>query len=94
VEVNRDVVTEKDTITIDSMDFYGIDALTGTREITVQGGLIKTLNFSFSDETLADLGAAPFVEPEDIVGMNDSTDIPFEFIIDQRGMNRIAIAGN
>jgi len=69
VEVNGDVLIEKDTVSMDSMKFYGIDTLTGTSEVTVQGGLIKTLNFSFSDETLADMGAAPFVSPDDIVGI-------------------------
>jgi hypothetical protein len=59
---------ENDTMSMDSMSFYGIDTLTGISEVTVGGGKIKTLNFSFSDETLADLQAAPFVSPEDIFG--------------------------
>ena len=69
VEVNENVVIEHDTMTMDSMSFYGIDTLTGTSEITVEDGKIKTINFSFSDETLADLQAAPFVAPEDLIGI-------------------------
>lgn len=69
VEVNDNVVIENDTMTMASMSFYGIDTLTGTAETTVKGGKIKTLNFSWSDETLADLQAAPFVAPEDLIGI-------------------------
>jgi hypothetical protein len=69
VEVNDNVVIESDTMTMDSMSFYGIEPLTGTSEITVEGGKIKALNFSFSDETLADLQVAPFVAPEDLIGI-------------------------
>ena len=58
VEVNENVVIGHDTMTMDSMSFYGIDELTGTSEITVEEGKIKTINFSFSDETLADLAHA------------------------------------
>jgi len=68
VEVSDNVVIEHDTMTMDSMKFYGIDTLTGTSEITFEDGKIKTLNFNFSDETLADLQAAPFVAPEDLIG--------------------------
>ena len=69
VEVNEDMVIEHDAMTMDSMKFYGIETLTGTSKITVEDGKIKTLNFSFSDETLADLQAAPFVAPEDLIGI-------------------------
>jgi len=69
VEVNGNVVIEKDTMAMDSMSFYGIEPLTGTSEITVEDGKIKTINFSFSDETLADFQAAPFVAPEDLIGI-------------------------
>lgn len=62
-------VIEQDTMSMDSMSFYGIDTLTGTSEITVADGKIKTINFSFSDETLADLQSAPFVAPEDLIGV-------------------------
>ena len=69
VEVNGNVFIERDTMTMDSMSFYGIDELTGTAEGTIENGKIKTLNFSWSDETLADLQAAPFVAPEDLIGI-------------------------
>lgn len=69
VEMNGNLVIEKDTMTMDSMSFYGIEPLTGTSEITVEDGKIKTINFSFSDETLADLQAAPFVAPDDLIGI-------------------------
>ena len=69
VEVNDNVVVERDTMTMDSMKFFGIDTLTGTSETMVEDGKIKTLNFNWSDETLADLQAAPFVAPEDLIGV-------------------------
>lgn len=69
VAVNDNVVIERDTMTMDSMIFYGIETLTGTSEVTVEDGKIKTINISFSDETLADLQAAPFVAPEDLIGV-------------------------
>lgn len=68
-EVNENVVIERDTMTMDSMKFFGIETLTGTSEITIEDGKIKALSFSFSDETLADLQAAPFVAPEDLFGV-------------------------
>lgn len=68
VEVNGDVVVEHDTMTMDSMSFFGIEPLTGTSEIALENGKIKAINFSFSDETLADLQAAPFVAREDLIG--------------------------
>lgn len=69
VEVNGNVVIERDTMTMDSMRFYGIETLTGTSEITVEAGKITAFNFSFSDKTLADLQAAPFVAPENLIGI-------------------------
>jgi hypothetical protein len=69
VEVNGDVVIERDTVAMDSMRFYGIETLTGTSEVTVKDGLITALNFSFSEETLANLQSAPFVAPEEMVGV-------------------------
>jgi hypothetical protein len=69
VEVNDNVVIEHDTMTMDSMKFLGIETLTGTSEVTVEDGKIKTINISFSDETLADLQAAPFVALEDLIGI-------------------------
>jgi hypothetical protein len=54
---------------MDSMKFFGIDTLTGTSEVTVKGGKIKTINIRFSDETLADLQTAPFVATEDLIGV-------------------------
>ena len=68
-EVNGNVVVGHDTMSMDSMSFYGIDTLTGVSETTVENGEITALNFSFSDETLADMGAAPFVAPEDLIGI-------------------------
>lgn len=69
VEVNDNVIILKDIMSMDSMTFYGIDTLTGTSEVTMEGGKIKTFNFSWSDETVADLQAAPFVAPEDLIGI-------------------------
>ena len=69
VNVNGNKLIERDTMTMDSMKFFGIETLTGTSEITLKKDKIKTLNFSFSDETLADLQAAPFVTPEDLIGV-------------------------
>ena len=69
IEVNGDIVLERDTMTMNSMKFFGIETLTGTSEITIEGGKIKTLNFNWSDETLADLQTAPFVDPEDLIGI-------------------------
>ncbi len=63
------LVYEKDTLSMDSMSFYGIDTLTGNSQITVDGGKIQAIKFSFSDETLADLQSAPFVAPEDLIGI-------------------------
>jgi hypothetical protein len=68
-EVKGDVVIEHDKMSMDSMRFFGIDSLEGTSEITVQDGKISALNFAWSDETLADLQAAPFVAPEDLIGV-------------------------
>jgi hypothetical protein len=69
LEVNENQVIERDTMTMDSMSFYGIEPLTGTSVVIVESGKIASLNFSFSDETLADMQAAPFVAPEDIIGI-------------------------
>jgi len=68
VAVNDNVIIGHDTMSMDSMKFYGIDILTGTSEATIEDGKIKTFNFSWSDETLADLQSAPFVAPEDLIG--------------------------
>lgn len=69
MEVNDNVVIEHDTMTMDSMKFFGIETLTGTSEITMEDGKIKAFKFSFSDETLANLQAAPFVAPEGLIGV-------------------------
>jgi hypothetical protein len=69
LEVNGNLVTERDTMTMDSMSFYGVEPLTGTSEITVEDGLIISLSFSWSDETLAALQNAPFVAQEDLIGV-------------------------
>lgn len=63
------LVYENDTMSMDSMSFYGIDTLTGTSEVTVDDGKIQAIKFSFSDETLGDLQTAPFVAPEDLIGI-------------------------
>ncbi|MBC8504951.1 MAG: nuclear transport factor 2 family protein [Anaerolineales bacterium] len=68
-EVNGNVVIGNDTMSMDSMKFYGIDTMTGISEITVVGGKITTLNFSWSEETLIDLQGAPFVAREDLIGI-------------------------
>ena len=68
LEVNGNVVTERDTMSMDSMSFYGIESLTGTSKVTVEDGLITALEFSWSDKTLAELQNAPFVTSEDLIG--------------------------
>lgn len=68
IEVKDNVLIGHDTMSMDSMKFYGIDTLTGTSEVTFEDGKITTFNFSWSEETLADLQAAPFVAPEDLIG--------------------------
>ncbi|MFN2107593.1 MAG: nuclear transport factor 2 family protein, partial [Candidatus Promineifilaceae bacterium] len=67
-EVSGNKVVEQDTMTMDSMSFFGIEPLTGTSEIVVEDGKIHAINFSWSEETLADLQAAPFVAREDLIG--------------------------
>lgn len=69
VAVNDNVVTGNDTMSMDSMIFYGIDTMTGTSTTTVEGDKINTLNFRWSDKTLADLQAAPFVAQDDLLGI-------------------------
>jgi hypothetical protein len=69
VEVVGNKVIESDSMSMDSMSFYGIETLTGQTELVVEDGLIQTMNFSWSEETLADLMAAPFVAPEDLIGV-------------------------
>ena len=66
--VEGNVVHEFDTMMMDSMKFYGIETLTGTSEVVVESGKIRSLSFSWSDETLADLQNAPFIAPEDLIG--------------------------
>lgn len=68
-EVSGNQVIEHDTMTMDSMSFYGVEPLTGTSELTVEDGKIQAINFSFSEETLADLQTAPFVAREDLIGI-------------------------
>lgn len=69
VEVKENTVIESDTMTMDSMSFYGIETLTGGTELIVEDGLIQTMVFNWSEETLADLMAAPFVAEEDLIGI-------------------------
>jgi hypothetical protein len=69
VEVVENTVIESDSMSMDSMSFYGIETLTGQTELVVEDGLIQTMNFSWSEETLADLMAAPFVAEEDLIGI-------------------------
>jgi ketosteroid isomerase-like protein len=68
-EVSGNKVVEQDTMTMDSMSFFGIEPLTGTSELVVENGKIQTLNFSFSEETLDDMQSAPFVAPEELLGI-------------------------
>jgi hypothetical protein len=68
VEAKDNAVTGYDTMSMDSMKFYGIETMTGTSEIAFENGKISALNFSWSEETLADLQAAPFVAREDLIG--------------------------
>lgn len=68
-EFSGNKVIEQDTMTMDSMSFFGIEPLTGTSELVIEDGVIQTLNFSFSEETLNDMQAAPFVAPEDLIGI-------------------------
>lgn len=67
-EVSGNKVIEKDTMTMDSMSFFGIEPLTGTSELVIEDGVIQKLKFNFSEETLADLQSAPFVAQEDLIG--------------------------
>ncbi len=69
VDVKDYVVYGIDTMSMDSMKFFGIETLTGTSEITIEDGKITTFIFSWSDETIADLQAAPFVAQEDLIGI-------------------------
>jgi ketosteroid isomerase-like protein len=66
--VSGNKLIEQDTMTMDSMSFFGIEPLTGTSELVVEDGKIQTINFSWSEETLADLQSAPFVAQEDLIG--------------------------
>ena len=67
-EVSGNKVIEHDTMTMDSMSFFGIEPLTGTSELVIEDGVIQKLKFNFSEETLADLQSAPFVAQEDLIG--------------------------
>jgi len=58
VEVNEDVIIERDVITMDSLTALGISQLEGESEIALQDGKIKTINFTFTDESLVKLQAA------------------------------------
>lgn len=58
LEMNENKVIERDTMTMDSVSALGITSLQGISEITVQDGKIKTLDFTFSDESLAELQVA------------------------------------
>jgi hypothetical protein len=70
LEVSGDKVIEKDTMTMDSVSALGISSLTGVSEITVQGGQITALNFTFSEESLAQLqsAATPAITLEELAG--------------------------
>jgi acetyl esterase/lipase len=61
LEVKGDKVVEKDTMTMDSVSALGIGSLEGISEITVQGGKITALNFTFTDESLAELQVAMLI---------------------------------
>lgn len=58
LEVKGDTVLEGDVIRMDSARDLGVDSLQGSSEITVQGGKITAINFTFSQESLAELQAA------------------------------------
>jgi len=87
VDVQDNVVTGVDTMSMDSMKFYGIETLTGYSTATIENGKVTTFNFSWSEETLADLQAAPFVAPEDLIG---SWSVGTHMKINQDGTIRIA----
>jgi len=58
LEVDGDTLIEQDVMRMDSLRDLGVPFLEGTSEITVQGGKITALNFTFSDESLAKLQIA------------------------------------
>jgi hypothetical protein len=68
VEVKGDTVVEKDRLTMDSLFPLGISSLEGTSEITVRGGKISAINFTFSEESLAKL-PVPISSAQDLVGI-------------------------
>ena len=68
LEVNGDTVVEKDRMTMDSLIPLGISSLEGTSEITVQGGKVTALNFTFTEESLAKL-PVPMSDSQDLVGI-------------------------
>ena len=68
VEVKGNVVTEHDTMTSTEWKFLGIAPLEGTSEITVEGGKIKTLIFTFSDDSLTKLTSVDYITQEDLLG--------------------------
>jgi hypothetical protein len=68
LEVKGDTVVEKDRMTMDSLIPLGISSLEGTSEITVQGGKITALNFTFTEESLAKL-PVPIGSAEDLAGI-------------------------
>jgi hypothetical protein len=70
LEVSGDKVVEKDIMTMDSVSALGIASLEGISEITVRGGRITALDFTFAEASLAALqsATAPAITLEDLVG--------------------------
>jgi hypothetical protein len=68
-KVEGNTVYLDDTMSMDSMAFYDIDTMTGQSVVDIENGKIQAINFSWSDETLADLQAAPFVSKDDLIGI-------------------------
>lgn len=58
VEVNGNVVVEKEQLTMDPWTAIGLSSLEGVSEITVADGLVETLQFTFTEAALNELQTA------------------------------------
>lgn len=58
VEVNGDVVVEKETMAMDPWKAIGISKLEGVSEIKIQNGLIQSLDLTFSEVSMNELQTA------------------------------------
>lgn len=58
VEVNGDKVVERETLAMDAWEAIGLRSVDGVSEITVREGLIQSLEFTFTEQSLSDLQTA------------------------------------